>query len=665
MTHRTRYASLLARSKPFAHFTPLALMGVAALVCLTSCTPQDRPSWRDQLIADSPCYRVNLADGLLEETTAEVEDLFACLDYHGHLESLRPSVAALRPTNTGGAPGLIDVARAFNALPDVGIDLNSSLSIAIDLLRDPAEPLQGVLDLSLELATGEPARTVRSGAVDPTVPSVLRGGLLAPLAPIIPDLATSLLDAPDKTQAIGEGLSGDTVHQWVYSTASYGRSAHPDVRTLIESVPEAAGEALLSTRDGVDGLWAGGTDDSLRDLVDVMVGTSTRDSAMTELAQPLGVLLADDGVRSRTGALLRTLHNDGTLDSVVTDLGWLATTNVDGLAAQRGELSGLEALVRLLDAANQPMICTLDLGFTDVSVNLGNLSVSLLGLVNDLDPNTVQSGAGILGAIVDANLSQSLLGSLANSGVCPALTTTLVQDLQVLDLLFDDHASALVVAFLGVTRALEDEGHLEGLVDLTSILWDTNAVWALGDVIRDTADEPIWQHILGAIPLLLDPTSFGLPQDTVAFDDAWHVLNVLVSDPELGWSSTADILRPIANADGVWVAVGNLAELLTDGRSETAHSLELVDDWVSADPDLVMLDTVAILLAEPDISEPVLRMAATPQVGAALLASTPIASQDAVPLAFWCRLVTTGAVDDVLSLAERVINGIDPGEPDE
>jgi hypothetical protein len=653
VTYRTRFTA------------PLALMGVAALVCLTSCTPQDRPSWRDQLIADSPCYRVDLSNGLLEETTAEVEDLFACLDYHGHLESLRPTMAALRPTNVGGAPGLIDIARAVNALPDAGVDIGSSLGVAIDLLRDPAEPLQGVLDLSLELATGQPARTVRSGAVDPTQPSVLRGGVLAPLASVVPDLAESLLDAPSKSQAIGEGLRSDTMHRWIYSTASYSRSAHPDVRALIESVPQDAGDAVLATRDGVDGLWAGGTDDSLRDLVDVMVGTDTRGSAMTELAQPLGVLLADDGVRSRTGALLRTLHADGTLDSVVTDLGWLASTNVDGLPAQRGELSGLESLVRLLDAANQPMVCTLDLGFTDISVNLGNLSVSLLGLVNDLEPSTVQSGAGILGAIVDANLSQSLLGNLANSGLCPALTPTLVQDLQVLDLLFDDNASALVAAFLGVTKALEDEGHLEDFVELTSILWDTDAVWALGDVIRDTAYEPVWEHVLGAIPMLLDPPSFGLPADTIAFDDAWDALNVLVADPELGWPSTADILRPIANADGVWVAVGNLAELLADGRSEAAHSLELVADWVSADPDLALLDSFAVLLAEPDISEPVLRMAATQQVSAALLASTPVASQDAVPLAFWCRLVTTGAVDDVLSLAERVINGIDPGEPDE
>ena len=79
----------------------------------------------------------------------------------------------------------------------------------------------------------------------------------------------------------------------------------------------------------------------------------------------------------------------------------------------------------------------------------------------------------------------------------------------------------------------------------------------------------------------------------------------------------------------------------------------------------MLLDTIAVLLAKSEISEPLLRIAATPQVSSALLASTPIASQDAVPLAFWCRLVTTGAVDDVLSLAERVINGIDPGEPDE
>lgn len=644
---------------------PLALLGWAAplVVLAASCSPVDRPSWRDQLVADSPCYRVDLLDGLNEDDPAETRDLFDCLDHHGHLESLRPTVEALQPPSSDGASGLVEVARAVNALPDAGVDLSRTVEVGIALLRDPGEPLTGLLDLWLELSTGAPARSVRSGAVDTTDPQVLRSGVLAPLAPVLPVAATDLLsDDMALVTAFGTALRGPTSHAIVYTVAAMARSPHPDVQAVVTGLPEHAGELIEATQDGSDGLWSGGGDDSLRDLVTVMVGDERHDAAMTALAPPLTAILQDDRSRSRLGGVLRRLHAEGSLDSVASDLGWLASVNVDGDPAQRGEVSGVEALVRLLDGANRPMVCTLDLGITDVSVNLGNLSVSLLGLIAELDPNTVQSGAGILGDLIDGRLSQTLLTTLANTGVCPTLTSTLVEDLQVLDLLFDDNADSLVRAFLGVTKALKTDGHLDDMVDAASVLWQTDAIWALGDVVRDTADERLWDDAVAMVPILLDPAAYGLPADSFAFDDAWELLSGAVSDPELGWAVTAPVVQHAATADGTWQAMTALGVLLRDRRSQTSDVLVLVDAWTTADPDLTLLDTGAALLADPSIAGPVLRMAAMPGVAASLLAPAPEPGQQAVPLAFGARLVTEGSIDDLLSLMDRLITGLE-GSP--
>ena len=642
--------------------TSLALLGAATLLVLgTSCTPTDKPHWTDQLQADSPCYRVDLMNGLDEQSADETRDLFACLDYYDHLESLRPTFRTLDTADANR--GILDVARALNAMPDADVDPFALAGVGVDLLRDPNEPLQGLLDISLELATGSPARDVRSGRTNPDDPGVLRGGLIVPLAPVLEDLSSDLLDDDlALVTAVGEGLQGETVHRWVHSTAEVAASAHPDLRALSESLPQHIGDAVLDTRDGQDGLWVSGSDDSLRDLVTVLTGDGRTPGTIDVVAEPLAELLADDGVRTRTGALLRSLEQGGHLAELPDELGWLTSVNVDGDPASRGEPSGLEALARLLGAANRPMVCTLDLGFTDVSVNLGNLSVSLLGVINDLEPGTVQSSAGVVGSLLDSSITQSVLTAVAGSGVCPALTPTLVSDLQVVDLLFDPRATHLVTAFLGITEALEAEGQLVLFVDLLDQLWETDTIWALGDVIRDTSDSPLWDDLMAGIPILLDPTSVGLDPQGVDFDDAWEALEVLLTDPDVGWTTTAPILGRALTADGTWQAIGSFAELMADGRSTSSTALTLVDRWASADPELELLDALGRVLQDRAISEPLMRAVDRPGTVDNLMADTPVAGQQQVPLAFWCRLVTTGALDELLSLVDRTLGVLQTGE---
>ena len=428
-------------------------------------------------------------------------------------------------------------------------------------------------------------------------------------------------------------------------------------------LPAHIGDAVLATRDGPNGLWIRGTDDSLRDLVTVLTGDGTRPGTIDAVATPAARILADAGVRSDTADLLRELSQDGSLDDLPSELAWLTETGVGGTTPRRGEVSGLEALARLLSASNRPMVCTLDVGFTDVSVNLGNLATTLLGVVNDLDPDTVQSGAGLLGAVVGADISQSLLTTFANTGVCPALTPTLVSDLAVIELLFDDRATTLVRAFLGLTQSLESRGHLEDFVDLLDALWATETVWALGDVLRDTADQPLWDDVVLGLPILLDPSRAALGSDSIDFDDAWDGLATLLDDPDVGWTATGPVLRPALTDDGTWQAVGTLAELLTDGRSTTSGAFVLVDRWVQADPDLALLDALGTVLAERDVIAPMLDILASPDAASALLSPVPAPSQEQVPVAFWCRLVHTGALDELLSLVDRTVSALASGDP--
>ena len=82
----------------------------------------DSPSWQDQLEAHSPCYEVNLLDGLNEESSDEVFALFDCMNYHGHLESLVPASVTLNDPTRTGRSAAIEMARGANQMSSLGLN---------------------------------------------------------------------------------------------------------------------------------------------------------------------------------------------------------------------------------------------------------------------------------------------------------------------------------------------------------------------------------------------------------------------------------------------------------------------------------------------------------------------------------------------------------------
>jgi hypothetical protein len=629
----------------------------AALVAFGSCAPIDRPSWRDQLVPDSPCYRVDLLDGLDDSDTVEVQDLFGCLNHQGHLESLAPTAAALEARDRTGRPAGLSVARAFNELPDVGASPAALLSTATRLLDDPADPLDGLLDIGIELTTGAPAPLVYAGAADPHDPDVLATGAVAPLGPTLSAIAGATLDqdlAP--TRRLGEALAGDHGAALVETVAALARSPHPAVQDVGEALVPDVGDWLGATRTPGNELWDRSSGDSLADVARTLAGNGTSSGAMVALEGPAGAILTDDGARDRLLGTLRALEAQGVLEDVPSDLRWLARTDVEGGAATPGELSGLEAFARLVDAGNRDVVCSINLGLGTLDVRLGNLSVILLERFAHSDPDTLRSGAGLFGEIVGWSLSQTLLETIANNGVCPALTPKVVTDLQAFDLLLEPESRALVVTFMAVLRDLDDEGRVPDFVDTISAAWRSDLVWALGELARDTGDEPLWATGIATLPILDQPVVHGLPVDAPDPTWLWDGARFLLA--EGGWDELGPVAAAAVRSDDLFDALAAAAPLLSDGDAESSRLLQRLAELADADPDGEIRQAVAGVLADDEAVGPILQVLETRDVAEALFAVEPVEGQEEVPLAFAVRLVTGGSLHELLSLFERLLRDV-------
>ena len=638
-----------------------SLAGIGPVLLSACAMSEPEPAWWEQLEADGPCYRVDLTDGLDESSTTELEDLYACLDAHGHLEALDLTFAqSLAETSRIGEPTALDLARLFNALPRVDIDPIGLVTGAIDWLQHPDDPLGLVLDLTLELMSGERASTVRAGLVDLHDPTVLEGGLLVPLAPVLPAVATSLLDDGTTTDTLADALESDTVDTLLDWGIALAESEDAEVVALREALPGALGEAITDTRSPDNDHHPGTSGDSLRDAVEVLVLAD--DNAIDALAPELIAILEDEGARENLGDTLETLAADGVLAPVPAELRWMVTIDVQGGTLQSGEDSALFALLRLLDSGNTEMECSLDLWVTDLEVNLGNLSVALLEAFADQDPDTVTSGVDLLSTVLGWGLSESVLSSIADSGVCPALDQQMLDDLDSIERLQDPEAYDLLVATLSVLSALKnaDQSRIPELVDAVSTLRDLDAVEPVEEVVRDLGAGRLLPLSVDLLPLLLEPEAHDLvlaSGEVIDLDTAFDVVLALLEPDgaERAWHTYDAALVPVLEADGTWEVLGNAAPLLSDENAILGQPLELVPLLQEFDPDRESLALLANVLRDPQLVAPALRLVEAEDTVDALLSSEESAAGGDAPLAWAGTLILDGTLDDLLAIVDLVL----------
>ncbi|TNE91839.1 MAG: hypothetical protein EP330_03830 [Deltaproteobacteria bacterium] len=647
----------------------LALTAVATLVGLgTSCgliEPKDAPSWTEQLEADSPCYRVDLLDGLDEESTAEFRDLFDCLNHNGHFESLAPTVSALETATTRrGKIAALEAAHAVNVLPDAGVDVFALAGVGVDLLRAEDRPIDEIMNVVLELEYGVRADIVRGG-LELDSPTALGNGALVPLAPVLPAAAGAMLDDDLETaQWAGSLLRDPETKRWIRTFGSMATSEQPAIEPVLDRLVYDLGRAVQDTRTPGNDHWVGASGDSLRDAVDVMVLGPT--PLMPAIAPETDAILSDARTRILLEDKLVQRYNEGVLQDLPRELVWLATVDIDGNPISRGEMSALAHFVRLLHDTNRPMVCTIDLWLTEINMNLGNLAQTILRTLAGMDPNFVSGGAGLLGGILDTGLSQTMMDELAGSGICPAITQDVITDLQAIDVIAGPETENLLIVFIDILAAMRDgnQDRIGAFADLASDLHGTGAINPVEEVVVDLAKARIISDIIDLLPVLSDPAAYGLTagdEPAATLQDGLDLMTWLVHDDGsgTGYDQIAPLLRPVLDEDGTFTALHAAAGVMADSGSQTSAALDIVPPLLAADPDLELLEAIAPLLENPEVARSLLEIVEAPGVTDELLATTPTVGQKEVPLAFLGRLVVNGTLDDLLHMLDIMLLSFD------
>lgn len=612
-----------------------------------------RAAWLDQLQVGGPCYEADLLDGLSETDTDELHATFDCLSRNGAFLPLEPVVDALDAPTREGEPAGIDAARLFN---QVGvISLLEQLPRVVDLMRDS----RALLDLShmaMELLYGRSWEALQAGDVDLRAGSELDQGLLRPLLPVLPSVATVLLDDDAPTDVLVGVLQGDGLTRTVYSVAGWSEGP---LSRHVHALPKDMGAAIAATRSPGNDRWPDASGDSLRDLSDALILQNIDGRpALEHLVEPAHDILDDRATRTALRAEIEDLIDDGHIAPLPQQLLVLAEEDVEGGRLQVGEDSALVALLRLLHDANGPMRCSIDLGLFDVGFDVDNLAVALLEALAQQDPNTVDGGVGLLGDLVGESIPNWALEQAAASGVCDVLDAQLVADLEAIDRLTDPQTGDLLIVLLRLLAALDSNGRIPETVDLLSVFYAAGAVQPIEEVLRDVAPLAVTQDVVNLLPALVEPTD-GLDPDAmpdglrpVDVDDVFTLVQWVVDDA--GGSSPIEdltpVLQPVLDADGMWVVTGNAGTLLTDPRARLGTVLEELPDLLPETVDGGVRATLADLLQDPALMDPALRILETPEVSAAL-ERAELAEEG--PLPYLARLVVGGTLAQVLALAER------------
>lgn len=641
---------------------PLLPVVAATFAVSVACATQSVPSWRDQLIPDSPCYRVNLRDGLDETSTAEVRDLFDCINRGGQLDPLRPTVDALENGDRDGVPAGIDVAKLVNALPHAHIDPFGLAGTALDLLRADDRPIDKFLDVYLELSYGVRAERVRDGTADVRSGDQLRNGVLIPLAPLLPVLSKALLD-DDLSAATyaSQKLADPETKRWIRSLSAAIASPDPRVSGPVSRLLPGFGALIGATHSPGNDRSYSTSGDSIHDLARVYVGGAP---LIVDIAAPADEIVSDTAVRSQLEAKIPAWYTAGHLQQLPDQLRWLASVDVDGNGLQKGDTSALHALVRLLHDTNRPMRCSLDLWVTNLEFDVGNLAVAILDLIAGANPDLVQSGAGIIGTVLGWGVSDSLMNDIADSGVCPAFTPQVVHDLHAVDRIYDDRAYDLLVVFVDALGALRhgQSDRIPALADLATSVEDGNGVVPAEELIRDVADAPVLADAIDLVPVLANPPAYSLTAGDEPAVNLHDVMGLVVwvfheDSGRTGLERMLPLVEPVVDAPGTWDAERNLGRLLAEDGSETGQALNLLPPMLAIDPELDTLDQLAPLIGDPTLAGPLLRVTETDDVGATLLAADPPGDPDEVPVGYVGRLVVDGTIDEVLATMNVIVNG--------
>ncbi len=594
----------------------------ACVLSLSACgfTPTGL-DWTDQLEPAGPCYDANLLDGLDTTSTAEAHAVFDCLNSHGALTGFSGLDQSLDAETRDGAVGIVLALWLEEATAQVdGDTLSELLGVVGDLLDDPTL-VTDRLPLLFEVAYGVPYAWLGT-TVSPTTDD-LQSGLLVPTFDLLGPLATTLLDDDAWVSPTAEALRSDRTRSLLFTLASLPTATDATLRTLGEDWPDLFADAVTYTRDASNDRSATATGDSLSDLLAALVADGDDGNMVLDtVLLAAGPLLQDSATGDRMAAMLEEQAAYGRLDALPAQVKWLASVDVDGGTLDGGEDSALTSLIRLLANGDQSVDCSIDLVLFDIDFSFGNLSVSILELLADQDPDTIDSGVDLLGDLLGVSLTGAILDSVADSGVCPVIDDQMVSDLGAIDRLADPQADELLHVLLAALDA--SEGHIDTLVTTIHTVWDADLMPPVEGLVMDLGDTSLASLLTESLAVLVDPDhhydadDFPIDAPPVDFDMLWALFGELSTSP----AALEDLRRPLVyfvQAPATWVLLGNAAAIVGNGESATRDLLAELQPLLFEDPDLVWLADLADAVEDPTPRRRLLVLAETDDLRAAVV----------------------------------------------
>jgi len=631
--------------------------------------------WHDQLVPDSPCYRVDLLDGLSEASTDELHDLYDCLD-QGNFTALGGLVDALDEPARGGDPAGIELARLVNDLPAAGLDLAAMLDAAVTLLHDESQPIMTTAHWLVELIYGQPYAQLALS--EPSLEAeALQAGLVEPALPLLGSLAGVILDEDnDPALFLAELLGADlTLDALATFTAAAGSEQEP-LLSVREDLLRLAGAALLATEDTSNDHLQGGTGSSLRDAALVLSAQPDGDeTVMGQLLVPASTLLDDPQVSEALIAAISRDYREGHLQALAAQITILATEDVDGDSLQLAEDSALVSLVRLLYIADRPVSCS-TLGIEWLSTD--NLSVWLLELIAEQEPDNVDFLLDIGGWTLSYG---SLVEAVA--GECTVDSAQFTADAPSLERLVDPQVGDLLVILLDLLQALQPQGgtsRIPELVDILSLSHANGLVAPAEELLKDIGDTQLVSLVVDLVPPLVDPWSEQAwcadgtdscleeywagysPEDFSQERQPMELAQLLALagralQPGESGRSPAARCRPLAlqavHHDATWELTSNAGILLATPGALSSELLAALPAYQQLDPDWKLLSTSAVLLEDSSCVTPAMRLVETEPVLAAVATTSP---DDEGPLPFFSRLVLDDTLAEVLATMKLVLD---------
>ena len=618
------------------------------------------------------------------DAPAELHTVFACLNQNGTLDAMRGLDAALDAPTREGLVGVVAMAWLTELAGSGGMSaMLGTLLEEGQVLIAERSAWAWTVRLGLELLYGRSYGEVTT--LNLSAPSALEAGLLLPLSPVIGRAAGAILD--DDLAPLGpvqELLASEALPSLLWSAALLPGADFNGAGTdgaalavLASEWPADVARMIADMADTANNRHSG-SGDSLRDLLEAVLVQTGDDGrpALAHLSDPLLPILADPAL---AGALTGWIGDElalGNLQRVPEQLLYLASVDHSGGSLEVApdvEDSALASMVRMMARANQPVRCeTRILGIWPVSLEIDNLSVRLLELLADQNPDDVEGAVALLSLLLGVDwLTGPILDAVPD--YCPVLDDQMISDMYALDRLTDEPAHGLVHALVTGLQAIGTQGaesRIPEVVDLISTAEAFGLVPPLEEGLRDLVGGPLLTHMMEALPGLMDldgalavaPGRSSVPPD-VQLPDTAMLLGWMVTilSPDGEGRTALDRLGPPLQAalaqQGTWEALAHLGLLLQSPDTELAGLLPRLLPLLEEDPALGWLDSAAELLGDAALVRPVLVLTEEDALRDAVFATS---LTEEGPLPVLARLQVSGTLDVLLGTLELFFDLLEP-----